>query len=340
MTAQKYRPPVDFGLGGVALGNEFAFVTEAQAEQTLEAAWEAGVRYFDTSPWYGLGLCERRFGRFLHDKPRGDYVLSTKVGKLLKASPANGAKRYFPFTTSPNDPVFDYTADGVCRSVEDSLQRMGLDRIDMLFVHDLSPDNILLPADWQTLFGVAEKGAFPALSKMRDEGMIGGWGMGVNCPEPILKCLEVADPDICLLASQYSLVDHKTALEKVFPKAREAGVSFVVGSSLNAGFLAGQPRYNYGKNNYAIPDDKLAKRHALQQIADGHGVDLRTAALQFSAAPDLAAALIVGASSADQILADVTAMKTGIPSAFWDELKSEGLIEQAAPVPQKELESD
>ena len=181
---------------------------------------------------------------------------------------------------------------------------------------------------------------FQVLSKMRDEGMIGGWGMGVNCPEPILKCLEVADPDICLLASQYSLVDHKTALEKVFPRAREAGVSFVVGSSLNAGFLAGQPRYNYGKNNYAIPDDKLAKRHALQQIADGHGVDLRTAALQFSAAPDLAAALIVGASSADQILADVTATKMGIPSAFWDELKSKGLIEQAAPVPQKELESD
>jgi D-threo-aldose 1-dehydrogenase len=338
MTAQKYRPPADFGLGGVPVGNEFAFVTEAQAEQVLEAAWEAGVRYFDTSPWYGLGLCERRFGRFLHDKPRGDYVLSTKVGKLLKASPANQAKTYFPFTTSPNDPVFDYTADGVRRSVEDSLQRMGLDRFDMLFVHDLSPDNDLLPADWRTVFGIAAKGAFPALSKMRDEGMIGGWGMGVNCPEPILECLEVADPDICLLASQYSLVDHKNALEQVFPRARAAGISFVVGSSLNAGFLAGKPRYNYGKDNHIIPDDKLAKRRVLQRIADSHGVDLRTAALQFSAAPDLAAALIVGASSADQILADFTAMKTRIPSAFWDELKAEGLIEQAAPVPQKELE--
>lgn len=338
MTAQKFRPPVDFGLGGVAIGNEFAFVTEAQAEQTLEAAWEAGVRYFDTSPWYGLGLCERRFGRFLHDKPRGDYVLSTKVGKLLKASPANEAKKYFPFTTSPNDPVFDYTADGVRRSVEDSLQRMGLGRIDMLFVHDLSPDNMLLPDDWETLFGVAEKGAFPALSKMRDEGMISGWGMGVNCPEPILKCLEVADPDICLLASQYSLVDHKTALEKVFPKAREVGVSFVVGSSLNAGFLAGKPRYNYGKNNHAITNDKLARRRALQQVADSHGVDLRTAALQFSAAPELTAALIVGASSADHVLADFTAMKTKIPSAFWEELKAKRVIEQAAPVPQEQPE--
>lgn len=337
MTAGKYRPPVDFGLGGVAIGNEFAFVTEAQAEATLEAAWEAGVRYFDTSPWYGLGLGERRFGRFLHDKSRSDFVLSTKVGKLLKASPANQAKTYFPFTTSPNDPVFDYTADGVRRSVEDSLQRMGLDRIDMLFVHDLSPDNAWLPEDWEAELAVAAKGAFPALSKMRDEGMIGGWGMGVNCPQPILRCLEMADPDVCLLASQYSLVDHAKALHQVFPRARQAGISFVVGSSLNAGFLAGHSRYNYGKDSHSIAPERLARRRALQQAADQHGVDLRIAALQFSSAPDVVAALIVGASSPEQILANAAAMKTAIPPAFWDDLRTEGLIEQDAPVPQAEL---
>lgn len=338
MTAQRYRPHENFGLGGVSLGNEFEFVTDAQAEATLEAAWEAGVRYYDTSPWYGLGLCERRFGRFLHTKPRDEYILSTKVGKLLKASPSNQAKKYFPFTPSPNDPVFDYTADGVRRSVEDSLQRLGVDRIDMLFVHDLSPDTIWLPDDWQALFKIAEKGAFPALSKMRDEGMIKGWGMGVNCPEPILKCLEVADPDICLLARQYSLVDHGYALEHVFPKARQAGVSFVIGSSLNAGFLTGRPRYNYGPDSYRIPEDALNRRQALQQVADRHGVDLRTAALQFSASPDVAAALIVGAKSAAQVLANATAMKTNIPSEFWEELKAEGLIKQGAQVPNEELE--
>ena len=157
MTAPKYRPPASFGLGGVPLGNEFEFVTDEQAEEVLEAAWEAGVRYFDTSPWYGLGLCERRYGRFLHTKPRGEYILSTKVGKLLKASPANQAKKYFPFTTSPNDPIFDYSGDGVRRSVEDSLQRLGLDRIDMLFVHDLSPDNVWLPESWEELFKVADR---------------------------------------------------------------------------------------------------------------------------------------------------------------------------------------
>jgi len=338
MTDQKYRPNVRFGLGGVALGNEFEFVTDALAEQTLEAAWEAGVRYFDTSPWYGLGLCERRFGHFLHTKPRDEYILSTKVGKLLKASPTHEAKKYFRFTTSPNDPVFDYTADGVRRSVEDSLQRLGVDRIDMLFVHDLSPDNSWLPEDWAILFGIAEKGAFPALSRMREEGMIGGWGMGVNCPQPILRCLEVADPDVCLLASQYSLVDHRTALEQVFPRAREAGVSFVIGSALNAGFLASKPRYNYGPQSYDIPVDKLEKRKALQEVADRHAVDLRSAAMQFSAAPDLAAALVVGAASPGQVLANVTSMNTRIPSEFWDELRAKGLIELTAPVPQETLE--
>src|SRR5258708_24982409 len=215
---------------------------------------------------------------------------------------------------------------------------MGGDRIDMLFVHDLSPDNSWLPEDWEILFGIAEKGAFPELSRMREQGMIRGWGMGVNSPEPILRCLDVADPDICLLASQYSLVDHKTALDLVFPRARQAGICFVIGSSLNAGFLAGKPRYNYGPLSYSVPADKLANRKALQQVADRHGVDLRSAAMQFSAAADLAAALVVGAASPGQVLANVTSMNTRIPSEFWDELKAKDLIERAAPVPHGALE--
>jgi D-threo-aldose 1-dehydrogenase len=157
--------------------------------------------------------------------------------------------------------------------------------------------------------------------------------MGVNCPQPILRCLERADPDVCLLASQYSLADHRHALEEVFPKARQANVSFVVGSALNAGFLAGSSRYNYGRDNYRIPESALARRKALRSVAERHGVDLRTAALQFSAAPDVAAALVVGAKSPAQVLANVTAMKTKIPSDFWEDLKMEGLIEPTAPVP-------
>src|ERR1700688_2745417 len=171
-TSEHYKPPVRFGLGGVPLGNEFAVITEKDAYATLEAAWSAGVRYYDTSPWYGLGLCERRFGNFLHTKDRSDYVLSSKVGKLLKASRQNNAKEYFPFTPSPNNVVFDYTADGVMRSVEDSLQRLGVDALDMVFVHDLSPDNPYLSTFWEEQFEIARKGAFSALTRMREEGTI------------------------------------------------------------------------------------------------------------------------------------------------------------------------
>jgi D-threo-aldose 1-dehydrogenase len=174
-TAPKhYKPPIRFGLGGVPLGNEFAVITEKDAYATLEAAWSAGVRYYDTSPWYGLGLCERRFGNFLHTKDRSDYVLSSKVGKLLKASRQNNAKQYFPFTPSPNNLVYDYTADGVKRSIEDSLQRLGVDALDIAFVHDLSPDNAYLPSPWEEQFEIARKGAFPALTRMREEGIIKG----------------------------------------------------------------------------------------------------------------------------------------------------------------------
>ena len=206
-------------------GNEFAYVTDEVAYATIEAAWDAGVRYYDTSPWYGLGLAERRLGAFLHKQTRGEYVLSSKVGKLLTASRDNNAKEYFPFTPSPNNLRYDYTADGVKRSIEDSLQRLGVDALDIVFVHDLSPDNPWLPGPWEEQFEIARKGAFPALSRMRDEGMIKGWGLGVNSPEPILKLMDVADANVCLLARQYSLIDHENALHQVFPKARERGMA-------------------------------------------------------------------------------------------------------------------
>ena len=192
----RYVRPVKFGLGGVPFGNEFEVVSDEDAYKTLEAAWNAGVRYYDVSPWYGLGLGERRYGNFLHNKNRDSYVLSSKVGKLLKASPHNDAKSNFPYSPSPNNVVFDYTADGVRRSIEDSLQRMGVSRLDIAFVHDLSSDNKLLPTPWQEQFAIALDGAFPALSRMRDEGIIKGWGIGVNTPEPILRVMQESDPDV------------------------------------------------------------------------------------------------------------------------------------------------
>jgi D-threo-aldose 1-dehydrogenase len=329
----KYVPPIRFGLGGVPLGNEFEVITDEDAYRTLDAAWSAGVRYYDVSPWYGLGLAERRFGYYLHNKNRDDYILSSKVGKLLKASRRNDAKSNFPFSPSPNDVVFDYTADGVRRSVEDSLQRLGVSNLDIVFVHDISPDNKLLPTPWQQQFEIALKGAFPALDRMKAEGIIKGWGIGVNTPEPILRVMQEADPDVCLLASQYSLIDHANALNNIFPVARQRNVKFVVGSSLNAGFISGSPRYNYGKNSWDIPRKYIEKREKLRAVAAQYGVDLRTAALHFSAAPDVAAALIVGARSEEQVLANVTSMQARIPPEFWVDLKRQKLIEQNAPTP-------
>src|SRR5256886_8187972 len=167
-----YKPPFRFGIGGVPLGNEFAVVTDKDAYATIEAAWNAGVRYYDMAPWYGLGLADRRFGNFLHNKKRSDYVLSTKVGKLLKASKTAKNKEYFPFSPSPNDVIYDYTASGVRRSIEDSLQRLGIDSIDIAFVHDISSDNKYLPTPWAEQFEIARKGAFPELTRMREEGLI------------------------------------------------------------------------------------------------------------------------------------------------------------------------
>jgi D-threo-aldose 1-dehydrogenase len=328
-----YVPPIKFGLGGVPLGNEFEVITDEEAYKTLDAAWSAGVRYYDVSPWYGLGLAERRFGYFLHNKNRDEYVLSSKVGKLLKASRQNDAKSNFAFSPSPNNVVFDYTADGVRRSVEDSLQRLGISNLDIVFVHDISSDNKLLPTPWQQQFAIALKGAFPALARMKEEGIIKGWGIGVNTPEPILRVMQEADPDVCLLASQYSLIDHANALNNVFPVARQRNVKFVIGSSLNAGFISGSPRYNYGKTSWDIPRKYIEKRERLRAVAAQYGVDLRTAALRFSAAPDVAAALIVGARSEEQLLADVTSMQATIPPEFWAELTRQKLIEQNAPTP-------
>ncbi|MFG1410533.1 aldo/keto reductase [Xanthobacter sp. VTT E-85241] len=330
---QIFKPEFKFGLGGVPLGNEFDKHTDKEAEATLETAWAIGVRYYDVAPWYGFGLSERRFGHFLHNKSRDDYLLSSKVGKLFKASKNNRHAEIFPLSDSPNDLVIDYTADGVRRSIEDSLQRLGVSHLDIAFVHDLSPDFAYFPNGWEEQYEIARKGAFPALSQLRDEGVIRAWGVGVNTPYAILKVIEDADPDVCLCARQYSLIDHANALNQVFPAAREKNVSLVIGSSLNAGFISGSPRYNYGKENFKIPREVIEKREKLRAIAARHGVDLRTAALQFSAAGSEAVALVVGARSDQQILEDYNSMQAKIPVAFWAELKQEKLIEANASLP-------
>ena len=333
MTTDRYRLPFDLGMGGVSLGNEFRVTTDAQAAETLAAAWECGIRYFDVAPHYGLGLAERRYGQFLHHQPRDSLVLSTKIGRLLKAGRQHRDQQLMPFSPSPNVEVYDYSRDGVIRSIEDSLQRTGLDSIDIVYVHDLSPDNGALPKPWDEIWPEAVEGAFPALCELRDQGVIKAWGMGVNRPEPILKCMEDSDPDLHLLASQYSLIEHDEAVETVFPKAREKGNSFVIGSALNAGFLAGVHRYHYGPDNTAISAMRMEKRRKIRELAFYHGVDVLAAALQFARAPDVCRAVVVGLGRPDEAIDDAAALTNPVDPSFWDALKEEELVHPDAPTP-------
>ncbi|MFN4160636.1 MAG: aldo/keto reductase [Stenotrophomonas sp.] len=326
----RYRPHTRLGLGGVAIGNGFAEASDAQSEATLAAAYAAGVRYFDTSPWYGLGLSERRYGHHLHNHSARDYTLSTKVGRLLTAT--TGALQDTMWQSpSPFHYRYDYSADGVRRSVEDSLNRLGVSQLDVVFIHDLSPDNEKdLGMPWEQRFAEAAKGAMPALTRMREEGLIKAWGFGVNRPEPALRAIADADPDIFLLACQYSLLDHAEALHETFPKIAAHGASVVVGSPLLAGYLAGRDRYLY---DGTVPSWAPEKRAKVQAVCDRHGVDLRTAALQFANAPEVVSAVIPGARTPEQVRANVASMAIAIPAAFWAELKQQGLIAADAPVP-------
>ncbi len=324
-----FKPENKSGLGGVPFGNGFNVHPDYKVLEAMDTAWEEGIRYFDTSPFYGVGISERRMGLPLNDKDKDDYVISTKIGRILKPHEDYDMsmgiwKGKFNF-----DFDYDYSAEGTRRSIEESLQRLGISSIDLVFIHDLSPDNEDMGENWTEYFDKAAKGAMPELTKMREEGIIKGWGMGVNELEPIMKAMEVADPDISLSACQYSLIKHEEALDKLFPKAEENNMALVLGAPLCAGFLAGKDRYLYEGE---FPEGVKAKRAALQEVADNHGVDLRTASLQFCAAPDVVTAVIPGASSAEQVKQNHESFTASIPAAFWEELKQKELIAAHAPV--------
>lgn len=324
-----FPPEAQFGVGGTQLGNVFRVTPDDEAQLMLEACWENGVRYFDTSPWYGLGLSERRMGHFLDNKSPGDYVLSTKVGRLLV--PDASASNISIWAGRLNfDYRYDYSAAGVRRSVEDSLQRLGLPKIDIVYIHDLAPSNEDMGEEWTQYLKTAIDGAMPELTRMREEGIIGAWGMGVNDIEPSLAAIDNADPDVILQATQYTLINHEDALNRLFPKCRDNDVSLVIGAPLGSGFLAGTHYWMYSKD---IPEGYWEQRDRLSAIAHEHGTDLRTAALQFTAAPDVVAATIPGARNAVQARENRASMDADIPAEFWQALKEEGLIAENAPTP-------
>lgn len=326
--------PSRLGFGAAPLGNMFRAIPEDEALATVEAAWEDGIRYFDNAPFYGAGLAEIRMGEALKDKPRDQYVISTKVGRIVldevdEAPRDNGEKGDVFANGRPNKVINDYSHDATLRSIEDSLRRLQTDRIDIVWVHDLAQD--FYGDAWIGKFEEARTGAFKALDRLRDEGTIKAWGLGVNRVEAVelLLDLEGPQPDGSLLAGRYTLLDHDRALERLMPKVADRGLGIVVGGPYSSGALVGGPNFEYAP---ATPEI-LAKVAAIKVIAERHGVSMKAAGLQFSLANPAVAAVIPGASRPQRIAEDTAALQETISADFWRELREAGLVNPAAPLP-------
>ncbi|MFI7048507.1 aldo/keto reductase [Streptosporangium sandarakinum] len=326
--------PGRLGFGTAPLGNMFRAIPDEEALATLEAAWDQGIRYYDTAPFYGAGLAEARLGALLSTKPRDSYVLSTKVGRVVLDEPETevpdfGEKGGLFEHGNPNKVLHEWTAEATERSIEDSLKRLGVDRLDIVWVHDIAQD---FHGDlWLQKFEEARTGAFRVLSRLRDEGVIKAWGLGVNRTEPIelTLALEEPRPDGFLLAGRYTLLDHEHALQRLLPMAQEQNVGMVVGGPYSSGVLAGGTHFEYQQ----APPEIIERVNRLRALADKHGVGIKAAALQFSLAHPVSAAAVPGATRPSRIAEDVAALNETVPAAFWQELRAQGLVSPAAPLP-------
>ena len=327
--------PSKLGFGAAPLGNMFRAIPEQEALATVEAAWNDGIRYFDSAPFYGAGLAEIRMGEALAGKPRDQYAISTKVGRIILdeledvSARDNGEKGDVFKHGRANKVINDYSADATLRSIEDSLKRLKTDRIEIAWVHDIAQD--FYGDEWLGMFETARKGAFKALDRLRDEGVIKAWGLGVNRVEPIeiLLALENNRPDGFLLAGRYTLLDHDRALQRVMPTVAERGLGIVVGGPYSSGALVGGPNFEYAPIKPAMRE-KIAR---IKAIADRHGVSMKAAGLQFSLANPAVAAVIPGASQPGRIAEDRAALSETVPQDFWRELREAKLVNPEAPLP-------
>ncbi len=327
--------PGTLGFGTAPLGNMFRDIPDDEARATVEAAWDDGIRYFDTAPLYGAGLAELRLGEALAERPRADYVISTKVGRLILdekedvSARDQGEKGGLFAYGRDNRVVNDYSYDATLRSIEDSLERLKTDRIDIAWVHDVAQD--FYGDSWLEKFESARTGAFRALDRLRDEGTIKGWGLGVNRVEAIELLLDLDEPkpNGCLLAGRYTLLDHDRALQRLMPQAAEQGVGIVAGGPYSSGALVGGPNFEYAPAPQAI----LEKVARIKAIADRHGVSMKAAGLQFSLANPAVAAVIPGASRPSRIAEDRAALEETVPAAFWRDLRDAKLVHPEAPLP-------
>ncbi|MFM9458135.1 aldo/keto reductase [Streptomyces europaeiscabiei] len=316
-------PVSELALGCAALGNLLHPVTDEAAHATVEAAWDAGVRTFDTAPHYGLGLSERRLGAALRDRPRDTYTLATKVGRLLVPDPEGGAGDDLAHgfaVPAVHRRVWDFSADGVLRSLETSLERLGLDHVDVALLHD--PDD---HADQ------ALREAYPALERLRAEGVIGAIGVGMNQSALPARFLRETDIDVVLLAGRYTLLEHD-ALAELLPEAAARGRSVVIGGVFNSGLLtAPRPGATY---DYApAPQPVLDRALRLLAVCERHDVPLRAAALRFPFGHPAVASVLTGARSPQEVHDTVEQLRRPIPDTLWDELRAEGLLAPDTPVP-------
>ncbi|MDF1606853.1 aldo/keto reductase [Hoeflea sp. YIM 152468] len=324
----------ELGFGAAPIGNLYRAISDDQAHATLSRAWDLGVRYFDTAPLYGLGLSETRVNRFLRDKPRDDYVLSTKVGRLLRRCEP-GEKRDCIgkfFEVPARKEVYDYTHDGVMRSVEFSLERLGVDSIDILFAHDLDIFNHGSQEALDAKLDEFMAGGYKALLSLRDQGVIKAFGAGVNEWQPCQSMAERGDFDLFLLAGRYTLLEQQ-ALESFLPLAVQRGIGIIIGGPYNSGVLATGAKPGAFYNYDPAPQHILDRVARIDAVCKRHGVRMVDAAFQFPLCHPAVVSVIPGGQGVAEVEANLDAARASIPSALWAELKADGLMRDDAPVP-------
>jgi D-threo-aldose 1-dehydrogenase len=304
------------GLGLAQFGNLYREMTDAEAEGAFDAAWSAGIRYYDTAPHYGLGLSERRIGAMLRGKPRDEFVVSTKVGRLLVPTPGNADVQDEGFAVpAATRRVFDFSRDGILRSVEASLERTGLDRLDVLYLHD--PDDHFEQASTE---GIA------ALIELREQGVVRAVGAGMNFAAPLAELIRRADIDLVMVAGRYTLLDQAAASD-LMPIALERGVGVVIAGVYNSGLLATARPTASAKFDYEdAPADLIARVEAIADICERHGVMLPAAAIGFVLRNPAVVSVVIGARNAAQVDDAIARYETTIPDDLWAELAAAGLI--------------
>ncbi|MGW8392642.1 aldo/keto reductase [Pseudoduganella sp. HUAS MS19] len=316
------------GLGCAQLGGLYQAMSDGEAQAVVDAAWETGIRYFDTAPYYGHTLSERRLGLALRERERDSYVVSTKAGRLMLLDASvqageNGWAEPLPFR-----PRFDYNYDGIMRSHQDSLRRLGLDRVDILYVHDIgrATHGALHHHYWKQL---TLGGGFKALTELRDEGSVRAIGLGVNEWRAVADAMEVCDIDCALLAGRYTLLE-QAARAPLLDRCARRGVGIVIGGPFNSGILAGTRKFNYADAAPGV----IRRVEAIAAVCRDYGVPIQAAALQFPMAHPAVVSCVAGAHSPEQLRENAAWFAQPLPGELWRELVRRGLLDRGAPTPQ------